>query len=71
MENKYTIICTLFTYGCISQSVKKEEVKKECERLKKIFELAKEQCYQRIEVVNNETGEIREYWNNHNNTINF
>lgn len=71
MENKYTIICTLFTYGSITKCVNKEEVRKECERLKKICKIGMEKCYQTIEVINNETGEIREYWNNHNNKINF
>lgn len=71
MENKYTIICTLFTYGNITECVNKEDVKSECERLKKICTIGMEKCYQTIEVINNETGEIREYWNNQKNTINF
>lgn len=69
--NNYTIICTELYYGQITQVVKKEDVRKECERLKMISKNAPENAYWQIEVVNNETGEIREYWNNKENTIKF
>lgn len=71
--NKYTILCTQHTYGSISKVVEKEQVRAECERIKKVFSsrLCKENAYTRIEVINNETGEIREFWNNKDNIINF
>ena len=70
-EEKYTIIATEFHYGQIIQNVNKEDVRINCEKLKKLFNLAKENAYCRIEVINNQTGEMREYWNNHENKINF
>lgn len=70
-EEKYTIIATEFHYGQIIQNVNKEDVKINCERLRKLFTLPKETCYCRIEVINNQTGEMREFWNNHENKIQF
>lgn len=71
----YTIICTKFTEGSIAEVVEKIQVKSECERLKKVMYNPKledtQNTYVRIEVVNNNTGEIREFWNNKENTINF
>lgn len=69
--NNYTIICTELYYGQITQVCKKEDVRKECERLKMVSKHSAENTYWQIEVVNNETGEIREYWNNKENTIKF
>lgn len=71
MENKYTIILAQYTYGSLTQVVNKDQVIAECERLKAIFSKQPEKCYTIIEVVNNQTGECREYWNNHDNKINF
>lgn len=71
MNDKYTIIFTRFMYGQMIQVVEKEKVKTECEKLKHLNKLNDEGAYIRIEVVNNNTGEIREYWNNKENTINF
>ena len=68
---KYTIIFSLVTEGHIVEVVNKKIVKSECERLKKIASISDNKTYARIEVVNNETGEIREYWNNSDNKINF
>lgn len=62
-NNKYTIIATFHTCGSITVTLEKEHVRKECERLKKLYDLGSEGCYARIEVVNNQTGEIREFWN--------
>lgn len=71
----YTIICTKFTEGSIAEVVEKIQVKGECERLQKVMYNPKledtQNTYVRIEVVNNDTGEIREFWNNKENTINF
>lgn len=61
--NEYTILVTAFTCGSIAENCKKEQVRSECERLKKIFSISTHD-YIRIEVVNNESGEIREFWNN-------
>lgn len=71
--SKYTIICTQHTYGSLAKVVEKDNVRDECERLRKIFSkpLCKENAYTRIELINNETGEIREFWNNRENTIKF
>lgn len=71
MEEKYTILFTEFHYGNITIVVNKDKVRQECERIKNMSELAKENAYMRIEVVNNQTGEIREYWNNHDKIIMF
>ena len=68
---KYTIICSIHTCGQIASVVEKEQVRKECERLKRLNKLGYENTYISIEVVNNETGEMREYWNNVENTIKF
>ena len=67
----YTIICTNYRQGKIEIQVEGKEVRKECERLRKVMSNRLVDNYLRIEVVNNETGEIREYWNNSNNTIKF
>ena len=69
-KDKYTIIFTRFQYGQMIYAVDKEKVKTECEKLKHLNKLNEENAYIRIEVVNNNTGEIREYWNNKENTIN-
>lgn len=69
--NKYTIIAAVHTYGSITQVVPKEKVREECERLKKVLSVGEAPKYIQIEVVNNETGEIREFWNNADNKINF
>lgn len=73
-KDKYTIICTEFQYGQIIETKEQNEVRNECERLKRIFgneKIKDKDIYIRIEVVNNCTGEIREYWNNHENKIQF
>lgn len=70
-NNKYTIICTQFQYGQITEIVDKENVRKECERLKNVFNKDFINTYIQVEVINNETGEIREYWNNKKNEIQF
>lgn len=61
---KYTILATIWTYGSIAQVVEKDKVRPECERLKNALSVGSTPAYKRIEVINNETGEIREYWNN-------
>lgn len=71
MEDKYTIIFTRLEYGQIIETVEKDKVREKCELWKKTEKLNKEKAYLRIEVVNNQTGEIREYWNNNDNSINF
>lgn len=74
MEDKYTIIWTIHTYGSVTQIVEKNQVKAECERIRKVSSAANNEPknrFESIEVVNNNTGEIREYWNNHNNEIQF
>lgn len=70
---KYTILCTHHTYGSVSEVVEKEKVKSECERLKKVFSspINEKNTFTIIEVINNDTGEIREFWNNKENIINF
>lgn len=68
---KYTILAVHHTYGHICEIVEKEKVREECERLRKIFSYPKEKTYTKIEVINNETGEVREYWNNSNNKLKF
>lgn len=73
-KDKYTIICTQYTFGQIIEAVEKYRVKNECEKLQKMFSNNKindKNTYVQIEVVNNNTGEIREYWNNHENKIQF
>lgn len=74
MENTYTIIWTVHTYGNITEVVEKSKVKTECERLHKLSVIGgneQKNTFKTIEVVNNETGEIREYWNNFDNQIQF
>lgn len=69
-KDKYTIICTEFQYGQITVTKEQKEVRNECERLKQMFGkniINDKNIYIRIEVINNSTGEIREYWNNHDN----
>lgn len=68
---KYTIICNILTTGHITEVIEKDKVRAECERLKNLTKLGDEHTYMRIEVVNNETGEVREYWNNQENVIKF
>ena len=68
---KYTIIFTRHQYGQMIYAVDKEQVKTECEKLKHLNKLNDENAYIRIEVINNNTGEIREYWNNKENEIKF
>lgn len=68
---EYTIIFTQLCYGQIITQKDKSEIRYECEKLKKLSSLQKEDAYIRIEVVNNNTGEIREYWNNQDNEIKF
>lgn len=69
----YTILATIHTYGSIATTHPANEVKPECERLRKVlsFGAGEDTIYKRIEVINNDTGEVREYWNNHNNEIKF
>lgn len=67
----YTIICTSYREGKIEKQVEGKKVRKECERLRKVMSSRLVTNYVRIEVQNNDTGEIREYWNNGNNTIQF
>lgn len=62
--NSYTIICSHYTYGIMTQQADAAHVREECEKLKSLSKLVKENCYTQIEVVNNATGEVREYWNN-------
>lgn len=69
--SKYTILATIHTYGSIAQVVEGENVRKECERLKGALEVGSAPAYKRIEIINNETGEIRTYWDNQNNDIQF
>ena len=78
---KYTILQTWHEYGSIAQIVDKDKVKiicesaMKCEKLRMRYKCIKGiiplNVYYRIEVVNNETGEIREYWNNKENKIKF
>lgn len=69
--NKYTIIATVLYYGQMTKCVHAEAVRSECEHFKKIMSLGNEPSHMQIEVINNETGEAREYWNNHDNKIQF
>lgn len=76
-DNKYTIITTYVKYGQHIQHVKKEDVRKMCEWQKENFKFQKSRfsntknVHMQIEVVNNQTGEIREFWNSQDNKINF
>lgn len=70
-SGKYTILATIYTYGSITQVVEKDKVRQECERLRNALYAGSAKCYKRIEVINNETGEIRQYWDNQDNKINF
>lgn len=67
----YTIIWTELQYGQMVLKKNKDQVKEECERLRKISKIADADRYIRIEVMNDETGEIREYWNNKQNETLF
>lgn len=69
--NDYTVLLTVFTYGSEAVPCEGEKVREQCERLRNIAKISTGNVYQRIEVVNNNTGEIREYWNNHENKILF
>lgn len=77
---KYTIIYTIIRHGNVTEVVDKDKVRSECERFKTAHALDEHfkkklgdntHTYCRIEVVNNDTGEIREYWNSHDNKIQF
>ena len=78
---KYTILQTWHEYGSLAQVVEEKKVRTICESavkheiLKKRYRINKgidtPNIYCRIEVINNETGEIREYWNNQENKIKF
>lgn len=71
MVKEYTIITTIYTIGQIIAPCKKEEVRKECERMIKLHNVQSRNEHLIVEVVNNETGEIREYYNSNNNKIQF
>lgn len=70
MENAgtYTIIKTYHQYGQKISICNKKDVRKKLESDVKWTILNdkryKDNCYIQIDVVNNETGEIRQYWNN-------
>jgi hypothetical protein len=76
-EEKYTIITTWVKYGQHIQKVDKQYVRKICECEKSKFEFEKKHyantrnVHMQIEVVNNQTGEIREFWNSQDNKLNF
>lgn len=69
--SRYAIITTHFQYGSKTEWTEKENVKSICEKEKAKYNNTNRETYVRIEVVNTDTGEIREYWNNHENKINF
>lgn len=62
--NEYTIIFSVHSYGHATIPCNKEDVRRNCENLITCNKLADKETFMCIEVVNNETGEIREYWNN-------
>lgn len=68
--NEYTILVTSLYHSHMTIPISKENVRNECERLRKILTYG-EDTYKQIEVVNNETGEVREYWNNKQNETLF
>lgn len=74
-NSNYTIISTQVQYGQVIRTCKKEDVRSECEKIRKLYEFSAKNndnnTHSRIEVVNNETGEIREYWNSENKQILF
>lgn len=71
MGYKYTIITTIYKVGQIVSVEPKENVKTQCEKIRKLHNLQDTNEHMIIEVVNNETGEMREYWNSNNNEIKF
>ena len=71
MKSRYALITTVFHYGSKTEWTEKENVKSICEKEKAKYNDTNIESYVRIEVVNTDTGEIREYWNNHDNKINF
>ena len=71
MSKPYTIITTIYTIGQIINPCEKEEVRAECEHMRSLGNVQNENSHLIIEVVNNETGEIREYYNSKDNKIKF
>lgn len=71
MPKPYTIITTIYTIGQIIKPCEKEEVRKQCENMRKLHNVQIENEHLIIEVVNNETNEIREYYNSKDNKIKF
>lgn len=71
MAKQYTIIATVYTIGQIIKPCEKEQVRNECERLRKLHNVQYGMEHLIIEVANNETGEIREYYNSAENKIQF
>lgn len=69
--SEYTILMSVHSYGHAAIPCNKEEVRKHCENLIACNKLADAETFINIEVVNNETGEIREYWNNKQNQTLF
>ena len=69
--NDYTVLLTVFRYGSEAVPCKKEDVRNQCERLKALSKIVQGEAYMRIEAINNQTGEISEYWNNKDNKIEF
>lgn len=74
-DSNYTIISTQVQYGQVIRTCKQEDVRNECERIRKLYEFSAKnndnKTHSIIEVVNNETGEIREYWNSEQNKVLF
>lgn len=71
LANKYTIITTIYKVGQIISIEPKENVRTQCEKIRKMHNLQNTNEHMIIEVVNNETGEMREYWNSNSNEIKF
>lgn len=71
MPKPYTIITTIYTIGQIIEPCEKEDVRAECERMRSFENVQNENEHLIIEVVNNDTGEIREYYNSNENKIKF
>lgn len=69
-QDKYTIICTYISYGQMINVCPKDDVKRQCEVLRRTHSI-ESKSHMQIEVVNNNTGEIREYWNSEKNKIQF
>lgn len=68
--SEYTILVTSMYYSHMTIPITKENVRSECERLRGVLMFG-EDTYKQIEIVNNETGEIREYWNSKQNETLF